>query len=246
MRLVMRTAFSLVLAVGASVALQSAPQTPQEIKPPATPTVSSDAPGQEFFAGDWDYNSDDSVDAATGRREQGPRSATQRRGLPGSGGVRSGPNPNNPYGGGGFGGGSGGSGGFGGGGGMMPGFGMVYVNPLRDLRRDLMEVPEAFRISVTTEAVTFTDDLDRERTYPTNGRKQKYQLGAAVFDAKVRWDGHQLKKEIVGEENFRMQETYFLSTDGNRLFVILRLGDPQRLEKNAPPDGVNRVYDRVR
>jgi hypothetical protein len=40
-----------------------------------------------------------------------------------------------------------------------------------------------------------------------------------------------------------MFETYFLSDDGNRLFVIIRIGEQT---KNAPVVGVNRVYDRDR
>ena len=274
MRFYTRTGFlGVMLLAAATVVLRSAPQTaqtppppaqpasqtqtktppqtqvPVPLTPPVTPVVSNDAPGQDHFAGIWDYNADDSVDAATGRKEQGPRSATQRRGgLPGA--ARPAPNPNNPFAGGGYGGGgycTGGFGGYGGGGGGggMPGLGLVYINPLRDLVRDLMEVPEALRIQVSEQSVTFTDDLDRERTYPTNNRKQKYQLGAAVFEAKVRWDGPQLKKEIEGDEIFKMQETYFLSDNGNRLFVIIRMGDPLRREKNAPVSGVNRVYDRV-
>jgi hypothetical protein len=39
-----------------------------------------------------------------------------------------------------------------------------------------------------------------------------------------------------------MSETYFLSEDGQRLFVIIRIGDPRRPETMA---GVNRVYDRI-
>jgi len=269
MRWYTRTGFlGVMLLAAATVVLRSAPQTQQTPPPPSlpatqtqappqmqtpppptppeTPVASSIAPGQDHFGGLWDYNADNSVDAATGRKEQGPRSATQRRGgVPGTA-PRPAPNPNNPFAGGGYGGGGYGTGGFGGyGGGAMPGMGLVYINPLRDLVRDLMEVPEALRIQVAEQSITFTDDLDRERTYPTNNRKQKYQLGAAVFEAKVRWDGPQLKKEIEGDENFKMQETYFLSDDGKRLFVIIRMGDPLHREKNAPVSGVNRVYDRV-
>jgi hypothetical protein len=45
-----------------------------------------------------------------------------------------------------------------------------------------------------------------------------------------------------------MHETYFLSEDGKRLFVIIRVGDPpteKEKEKGAQIVGVNRVYDRV-
>jgi hypothetical protein len=86
------------------------------------------------------------------------------------------------------------------------------------------------------------DDLLRARVYPTSGEKLRYQLGAARFNAALEWTGPQLVKRIDAADGFRMTETYFLSEDGNRLFVILRIGSNR---KNAPIMGVNRVYDRV-
>ena len=71
----------------------------------------------------------------------------------------------------------------------------------------------------------------------------KYQLGAAQFDARARWEGAAFKKDIEAAHGFKMFETYFLSDDGNRMFVIIRIG-PQT--KDAPVVGVNRVYDRDR
>jgi hypothetical protein len=112
----------------------------------------------------------------------------------------------------------------------------------RSLRRDLMEIPEALNIAVSGESVTFTDDLDRSRSYDITGLKQKYQLGAARFAASTEWKDAQLLKHIEAADGFRMSETYFLSPDGNRLFVIVRLGAPR---KGAPAVGVNRVYDRA-
>ena len=41
----------------------------------------------------------------------------------------------------------------------------------RTLVRDLFEVNEKLTITVTADSVTFTDDLKRERTYPTDGKK---------------------------------------------------------------------------
>jgi hypothetical protein len=38
-----------------------------------------------------------------------------------------------------------------------------------------------------------------------------------------------------------MNELYFLSEDGRRLFVIIRVGEQR---KDLRPTGVNRVYDR--
>jgi hypothetical protein len=198
---------------------------------PGTPTV-------QAFAGVWDYNANESVNAATGRPEQNPRSATVRTpgrrgggpdaGAPGA--VRPSFNP---------GGGVGAEAG-----GLSIGLTPDMMQESRDVTRDLLEVPEELRIRVEPHAVTFVDDLERERTYPTDGVKKRYQLGAARFDAAVSWKGPQLLKRIDGPYGFHMTETYFLSPDGQRLFVIIRLGDPKP-KKDDPIVGVNRVYDRI-
>jgi hypothetical protein len=250
---VLTAAVAVTAAVARPVAQQGATTPPV---PPTTPAATATAPAvtitPELFSGFWDYNALDSVNAANGRPEQNPQSATQRRtpnggrpaDRPGTGSGTVYPpggappvgwgNGGNPNGG---------------------GYGMPNPNPpgprmgpalitslLKDLARDLLEIPESLSIKVTPEAVTFTDDLDRELTYATNGKKQKQQIGAAVFDARTTWDGVQLKKNISAAEGFKMTETYFLSTDAQRLFVIIRLGEQR---KGAPVVGVNRVYDRV-
>jgi len=112
----------------------------------------------------------------------------------------------------------------------------------RDLARDLLEVPERLTIAVTPTAITFTDDLDRSRTYPTDGSKHKYRIAASQFDARVVWRDSQLRKDIEGDVGFKMSEVYFLSKDASRLFVILRIPGSR---KDAPPVGADRVYDRV-
>ena len=209
-----------------------------------------------LFNGLWDYNADESVDAATGRPEQGPPGA--RRGRqpaesPRDGGVRRPPpgTGGGGFGGGGFGGGGGGFGGGGGGGGG--GFGGGYSAPSgraiiaslnRGLYRDLLEVPETLSIAVEPHAVTFVDDLERSYTFPTNRQANEYIVSAAKFDASAWWDGPRLQKDISGPRGFRMSEIYFLSADGQRMFVVIRLGE-QPPPEGEPVNGVNRVYDRV-
>jgi hypothetical protein len=204
----------------------------------ATPSAGGKARPHEDFAGTWKYNADDSVNAATGRSETA-RAVNDRRGVR-SGGV--GPRRGGPGGIGSSGGGPGG-GGSSGGGGFGPDPGMSLYLEQRDAQRDLMEIALELKLVVTTTAVSVTDDLDRTLTYPTDGKKQKYQLGAAVFDAKTYWDGGQLRNDIEGPLGLKITATYFLSEGGDRLFLILRVGDPV---KDAPPVGVNRVYDRVK
>jgi hypothetical protein len=131
---------------------------------------------------------------------------------------------------------------YGGGAGGGLGFGRTIFDT-RDLVRDLTEVPESLNITVTTDGVKFVDDLDRDQIYPSDGKKQKYILGAAQYNAKAMWQGKQFRKEIEGPFGFRMTETYFLSGDGQRLFVIVRVGDPTK--KDVVTIAINRVYDRI-
>jgi hypothetical protein len=112
----------------------------------------------------------------------------------------------------------------------------------RDMSRDLLEVAEQYTIALGSGQITFVDDIERERTYPIGGRKQKYQLGASEFTARIEWTGRELRKEIEGNLGFRMTEVYFLSPDAKRLFVMVRVGQPNR---NRQQSGFNRVYDRV-
>ena len=209
---------------------------------PAAPAPSR----PEQFAGVWDYNAEESVNVATGRPEQDPRTGTARAAAaakrqpaqpapapdpsagttPRSAGVGAGPPPDES---------------------VAQAYRGILTAWSRSAARDLLEVPETLTITVAPDAVTFVDDLDRSRTYATNGRKAKYQLGSAIFDAKAYWAGPQLKKEIQSVGRFQMTETYFLSEDGRRLFVVIRIGAPSKTSaKNTPAVGVNRVYDRVR
>ncbi len=246
---------ALSLAMGATFqSRQASPGSEDAAGPPTSVTG---------FAGVWDYNADESVNAATGRPEQDPRNpsarsasagrqpaagatATTRRpagvglGPGGAGGTRD-PAGVGPGSGGGSAGGAVGPDDWGA---FSRGWAAAWS---RSAARDLLEVPEALTIDVTGEAVTFTDDLERARTYPTNGKKRKFQLGSAVFNAKTYWEGPRLKKEIDSVGGFRMTETYFLSEDGSRLFVVIRIGESAKsAAKNVPVMGVNRVYDRVR
>lgn len=261
--------FPRVLVVaGAGVVLATSvaqPTAQQQAQPPAGPAATASSPvvkippAPDAFTGTWDYVPAESVNAANGRQEQAPQSATQRRNPIGAtGGTGTGRPPGQGQGGsggsitlpgpGGYGspgtGGMGNPGWSGGGGGYgpVPRAPMVNTFVLRDLARDLLEIPEKLTITATAESVTFVDDLERELTFLTNGKKQKYQLAAAVFNAETSWVSGQLQKKITAAENFKMTETYRLSEDGSRLYVIIRLGE---LRKDRPIVGVNRSYQRV-
>lgn len=174
------------------------------------------------FNGLWDYNAEHSINIATGRPEQNPRGAPPPRSVVA---PRIAVDPaaeaqlNTPF---------------------SPT--VQAMREARDMARDLLEVPERLEFVVSDESVTVTDDLDRSHTYPTDGRRERYRLGASEFSARVRWDGDRLRRDIEGSFGYRMSEIYFLSPDASRMFVIVRVGDPGR-GRRAP--GFDRVYDRV-
>jgi len=231
----------------------------QQPSGPSPRTVSSAAPEPSVLdglSGLWDYNAELSVDAATGRPEQAPRSAAARQVAPPAstqavrppvtgGATPAAPNPAGTTAGGTNPGGNG-SGGNGGGGASFDearrAMAILLAAERRTLLRDLLEVPEKLTIRAAAETVSITDDLKRERVYATDGKKRKYQLSAAIYEATGGWQDSAFRKEIHGSNNFKMTETYVLSEDGKRLFVIIRIGDPRRPETMA---GVNRVYDRI-
>lgn len=178
----------------------------------------------EDFSGLWDYNAEHSINIVTRRPEQNPRGAPLPRSVvptpPAGRGI--GPEtgeretPFSPS--------------------------AQSMREARDMARDVLEVPETLTLSVSPSTITFVDDLERTHTYQTDGRRERFRLGASEFNARVRWDEGRLLREIEGTFGFRVSETYFLSQDGNRMFVIVRVGTPAR-GRRAP--GFDRVYDRV-
>jgi hypothetical protein len=227
----------LVSLVFVSLSQSSASPSSDPLATP-TPTPTGKAHPREDFAGRWKYNADESINAATGRSETA-RAVNDRRGVRGGGAPRGGPGGPSMGGGGYRGSGPPAGGGYGAG----TDIGMAIYLEQRDTQRDLMEIAPELQLAVTPSSVTIKDDLNRELTFSTDGKKQKHQLGAAIFDAKTTWDAGQLKNNIEGPDGLKVTATYFLSEDGDRLFLILRIGEPV---KDQPPVGVNRVYDRVK
>jgi hypothetical protein len=213
------TGLAIVLFAHAVMAVQQ----PSDL-PPASEAGAGARPEQ--FSGVWAYNSQDSVNLATGRPERGPRGGAPPRPLvarpaPTGRGAGDGTGDgNSPF---------------------APSTYMLREN--RDLSRDLLEIAETLTFDVAADSVTVTDDLQRVRTFPTDNERQRYRLGASEFFARVRWEDGRLRRDIEGTFGaFRMSETYFLSPDANRLFVIIRVGDVARGRVQV---AVDRVYDRV-
>jgi hypothetical protein len=224
-RLLLVTAMGILSTLaGASAALRA--QTIAAVVPSGSVETAAHRP--QDFAGVWTYNAGESIDVATGRPEQGPKGAPARstrtaapRPMPNDGADRMG-GPDQ---------------------GRQSEFGPspLALRASRDLMRDLLEVPQSLDLEIAPNAVTMIDDIDRSRTYPTDGSRQRYRLGGSEFNARVQWRDSQLRKDIEAAFGFKMTEVYYLSDDGQRLFVILRVAGAPR----SAPLGANRVYDRA-
>jgi len=205
----------------------------QQRVPESSPGAVAPARAPALFAGVWDYNDEESINAGTGRREQEPLSATARSAAAARASGRSASGASSA------------ANDVERGGGAIRGAPSATASMIQTAQsfvRDLLEVPEALHIEVAAGAVTFVDDLSRALSIPTDGRNRDYRLSASIFEAKAQWDGPQLKREISGGGGFKIFETYFLSDDAQRMYVIIRVKAPRRPGFVA---GFNRVYDRV-
>jgi len=231
----MRWMAGTALTGAVMVCLADAPGLAQQPEAPAEPAPR--ARSAPRFAGVWLYNDQESINIQTGRPELGPQAGGRRPGVT-AGAPRQQPRVGGDPG--------GGPGWSGTADPMMRRRDPFALTPfamaeVRGFVRDLLEVPYELTIRVVDDAITFIDDLDRELTFATDGRKQKYQISASRFEARMQWDGERLRKDVEASHGFKMNELYFLSEDGRRLFVIIRVGEQR---KDTRPVGVNRVFDR--
>ena len=90
----------------------------------------------------------------------------------------------------------------------------------------------------------------RQRRFLANPKGSKdYILGPSAWRLSRRYGRtvlgtffHHYLQELSTTLGLKMFETYFLSEDAKRLFVIIRIGEPVKGELQP---GVNRVYDRI-
>lgn len=216
--LLVTAGLAVSLVVPAARAEETGQTTPART---AVPTASEDR--LELFDGLWDYNAEESINIATGRPEQNPRGMQLRQAAPRGAGPGRGADSAGDR------------------GTLFPAS-PEMMRENRELSRDLLEVAETLSIAISSDTVSITDDLGRELTFPTDGSRHRYRLSASEFSARVSWEGNRLRKDVEGMYGFRMSEVYFLSADADRLFVIVRVGDPARGRLVA---GFDRVYDRI-
>lgn len=111
---------------------------------------------------------------------------------------------------------------------------------LRAALRDLLEVADRLTFSLDAGRVTITDDLDRSRTYATDGTKEKRQLAATEFQARTSWNGSSLVQDIVADR-LTLAEVYLPAADGQSLLLSITIVKPKFEPPIAP---MTRIYAR--
>jgi hypothetical protein len=114
-------------------------------------------------------------------------------------------------------------------------------NAVRRALRDLLEAAESYRIEVTADHVTMTDDLGRTIAYATDGAREKHRLGATEFEAETNWYRAQLVQKISSGA-LSLSQVFLPSDDGQTMFLEIRVEKP---DLKPPVKVVNRVYTRI-
>jgi hypothetical protein len=96
-------------------------------------------------------------------------------------------------------------------------------------------------IAQNGSSVTFTDARGGERTYQTNGKKEKQTFGSATVDAAARWQGPQLVIETELPRDHRMTTTWSIVPTTKQLLMRVSLG---RGSLEMGPLQVKQVYNR--
>ncbi|HEV2425295.1 MAG TPA: hypothetical protein VGZ29_10755 [Terriglobia bacterium] len=203
------------------------------------------------FAGNWNFNKDQSDDASQKIHEAEAQARSQRGGYPGGrypgGGVPGGGYPGGGYPGGGYpgGGGIGFPGGRVGMGGMGPGMGRGRPRggaPEAGMSsadtEQMAETPKTLQIDQEEKKITITDDNGGVTNLYPDGKKHKEKDSTGQSNTiKTHWDGDRLVSESKLHSG-KLTQTYALSPDGKQLDVLSTL-DAGRNGSLA----IRRVYD---
>jgi hypothetical protein len=101
-------------------------------------------------------------------------------------------------------------------------------------------------MGVQATATDFKLLLDPEKNFgyghKTDNKKSPITTPAGPAEAKVKWDGAKLRREIETKDSYHLVEEYMLSADGKQLIVTVK-ADSQMV-RNVQPAEIKRVYDR--
>lgn len=194
------------------------------------------AQSKPHFAGNWNFNKDQSDDANQKIHDAQAQVRSQGGGNPGGGY----PGGGYPGGGGiGFPGGRGGMGGMGGGMGRgRQGGGMQGAGLSSEDMEQLTATPETLKIDQDDNKISITDDSGNVTNLYPDGKKHKQTDSTGQSTTiKTRWDGDHLVSESKLHSG-KLTQNYELSSDGKQLYVVSTL-DNSRLG----PLAIRRVYD---
>lgn len=207
------------------------------------------AQSKPHFAGNWNFNKDQSDDANQRVHDAQAQARSQGGGYPG-GGYPGGRAPGGGYPGGGYpgGGGIGFPGGRVGMGGMGPGMGRGRgragapdAGPSSADMEQMAATPESLKIDQDEKKITITDDTgDVTNLYPDGKKHKEKDSTGQSTTLKTHWDGDKLVSESKLHSG-KLTQTYELSPDGKQLDVVSTL-DYGRNGSLV----IRRVYDSVK
>ncbi|HUL74458.1 MAG TPA: hypothetical protein VLT86_15225 [Vicinamibacterales bacterium] len=223
------------------------------------------------FSGTWKLNVDASTNpngpamsAAPARGRAGAGGGGDTGGAggggaagAGGGGAAGGGGGGDTGGGGGGGGGGdtgGGGGGFGGGGSPNMGGSAMSAQENQRLQAALAgfrQAPPFLGLQVMPGNVGIGFDSDPTKgkmwKHTTDDKKQVVQTPWGPMDAKVKWDGQTLHRELIMHNagDFKVVEDYKLSPDGKQLIMTLKTTSTMTPQPKIQQIDIKRVYDRV-
>lgn len=199
------------------------------------------AQSKPHFAGDWNFNQDQSDDANQKIHDAQAQARSQGGGYPG-GGYPGGGYPGGGYPGGGGMGYPGRRGGMGGGGGMGRGRqdGGQGAGLSSEDMEQLAATPKSLKIDQDDNKIAITDDSgDVTNLYPDGKKHKQTDSTGQSTTIKTHWDGERLVSESKLHSGKRT-ESYELSPDGKQLDVISTLNAGR-----LGPLVIRRVFDRT-
>jgi hypothetical protein len=213
--ILVETVVAVVLAVGASLSVSAAGQTPTA-QTPSTPSIE----------GGWTLNKGQSDQPSTGSDSQSDRGSRNRQGGGGGGG--------------GFGGGGrrmGRGGGGGGRGGNAPQMNPEDAARQRDAMRDVTNPPDHYVITQTDSMIVLTAPDGRTMRLSTDGKKVKDDN--TKVERKTKWDGGKLVSEINGLGPSKMTQTFAVDPESHQLRITVQVEGNGRMQARS----FTHVYD---
>ncbi len=120
----------------------------------------------------------------------------------------------------------------------------IFDNDVRRAMRDLLELAETYTIAVGDGTITLTDDLDRETTFATDGRREKHHQGATDYDSVTTWNADgQLLQDLAWTKELKITQIWLPADDGQSLFVWMKVQKPTF---TPPVKDIKRVYARAK